>query len=65
MKPILLLAGFVLAALAGLRAGRRLAGGPRGDPGVEANARLTGYAADGAWSTAATPRLPVGVHACT
>jgi hypothetical protein len=34
-----------LAALVGLWAGRRLVGQPRGDAGVEGNARLTGYAA--------------------
>jgi hypothetical protein len=34
----------VLVALVGLWAGRRAAGSLRADPGVEANARLTGYA---------------------
>jgi hypothetical protein len=37
--------GVALAALTGLWARRRLTDRPRGDSGVEANARLTGYAA--------------------
>jgi hypothetical protein len=37
--------GIVLAVLVGIWANRRLASRPRHDPGVEANERVTGYAA--------------------
>jgi hypothetical protein len=37
--------GIGLAVLAGLWAGRRFPDPPRAEPGVEANGRLTGYAA--------------------
>ena len=45
MKFVVVILVVVLAGLIGYWAGRRFTKRPSGDPGVEANARLTGYAA--------------------